>query len=261
MRRIRYIILAVVLTQMAVAAAQVKTLLVAESNLPYSGQTWYAYGSGGIDQGDIVDCWNQGKRIISAAYTDEGWFIVLAAHTGYTMQTYIVSREWPEQWISDKMRLGYAITSLSRSEEEWLVVLSQGSGIMSQVIWQEKWQNLEPWIAEQKNYGYSITDLTYDGNGWMVVMSQNSQFTSQGYFVSKSANDMMLKMPSEVWGKGYNIHQVEYGGGKFIVTFGNYSHGDERFQNLQANPEDVKGYIREQWVKGINIAYVGGGWD
>lgn len=261
MKRMRNIFLAVALMWMAAAAAQVKTLLVAESGLPYTNQTWFSYGSGNsIEQSDIVDCWNRGLRIIKAAYTGEGWMVILAANTGYTMQTYIVSEEWPEQWLSDKLQLGYAITALSHSPREWLVVLSQGSGISRQTIWQDTWQNLEPWIAEQKGYGYSITDLAYDGQGWMVVMSQDSPYTSQGYFVTDSSNDMMLKIPSEVWGKGYNIHQVEYGGGHYIVTFGNYASGDGRFQNLQVDPDNAKGYIREQWEKGDNIAYVGGGY-
>ena len=37
------------------------------------------------------------------------------------------------------------------------------------------------------------------------------------------------------------------------------AYGDERFQNLQVNPDDPKDYIRQQWEKGICIAYIGGG--
>ncbi len=263
MKRIKHILLAaaLLLTAQTATVAQVKTLLVSESGLPYSHQTWFAYGSGDIEQGDITGAWEQGKRITTAAYTDEGWFVIMAEGTPYTMQTYLLSEQWPEQWVSQKMAEGYAITALSRSPKQWLVVLSQGSGITRQTVWQNTWQNLEPWIAEQKNYGYCITDLAYDGHGWMVVMSQNSPYVSQGYFTTNSTNDMMLKIPQEVWQKGYNLHQVEYGGGFYVVTYGNYAHGDERFQNLQVNPDNAKDYIREQWEKGISIAYIGGGYQ
>jgi hypothetical protein len=239
--------------------AQNKTLLISESGLPYTAQTWFAYGSESIDQKDIVGCWDQGKRIVTAAYTGEGWFVIMAANTPYTMQTYFLSDQWPEEWLAKKTQEGYAITSLSRSEKQWLVVLSQGSGISRQIVWQNSWDNLAPWIAEQKNRGYSITDLAFDGKQWLVVMSQDSQFVSQGYFISKTTNDMMRSIQSEVWGKGFNLHQVCYGDGKYIVTFGNYASGDERFQNLQVSPDDPKDYIRQQWEKGICIAYIGGG--
>ena len=99
-------------------------MLVSESGLPYAEQSWFAYGSGDIEQADIMNCWNQGKRIVTAAYTTEGWFVIMAKNTGYTMQTYLVTEQWPEQWIADKTREGYAITSLSRSDKQWLVVLS-----------------------------------------------------------------------------------------------------------------------------------------
>jgi len=258
---IKKLLIAVVLMQVSatVALAQDKTLLISESGLPYTAQTWFAYGSENIDQKDIVGCWDQGKRIVTAAYTGEGWFLIMAGNTGYSMQTYLVSEAWPEDWIAQKTQEGYAITSMSRSNSQWLVVLSQGSGISRQIIWQNTWDNLAPWIAEQKGYGYSITDLAFDGKQWLVVMSQNSKFVSQGYFISETTNDMMRSIQSEVWNKGFNLHQVAYGGGKYIVTFGNYARGDERFQNLQVNPDDPKDYIRQQWEKGICIAYIGGG--
>jgi hypothetical protein len=260
MSMMKKLLFALLLMQVsAVAMAQDKTLLISESGLPYTGQTWFAYGSENIDQKDIVDCWGQGKRIVTAAYTGEGWFVIMAGNTPYSMQTYLVSEDWPEAWIAQKMQEGYAITSLSRSHSQWLVVLSQGSGITRQIIWQNTWDNLAPWIAEQKGYGYCITDFAFDGKQWLVVMSQNSKFVSQGYFTSDTNNDMMRSIQSEVWSKGFNLHQVAYGGGKFIVTFGNYAYGDERFQNLQVNPDNPKDYIREQWERGICIAYIGGG--
>ena len=63
------LLIAVLLMQLSVvtAMAQDKTLLISESGLPYTAQTWFAYGSNNIDQNDIVSCWDQGKRIVTAA--------------------------------------------------------------------------------------------------------------------------------------------------------------------------------------------------
>ena len=99
MKRIKQILIAVMLMQLSATAAiaQDKTLLVAESGLPYTAQTWFAYGSDNIDQNDITSNWDQGKRIVTAAYTGEGWFIIMAGNTNYSMQTYSVSANWPEE--------------------------------------------------------------------------------------------------------------------------------------------------------------------
>ena len=242
-----------------VMMAQSKTLLISESGLPYTEQTWYAYGVGQpLDESDIISNWNLGKRIVSAAYTKEGWLVIMAKNTGYVQQSFSLTKKWPEEWIADKTKNGYAITSLSRSNKEWLVVMSQGSGITSQTIWRNNWAELAPWITEQKDNGYFITDLAYDGKAWTVVMSRTPKYTSQGYFWEESTSGLMDRVQSNVWGRGFNLHQVVYGDGHYIVVFGNYRSDDSRFQNLQVSPDDAKEYIREQWNRGICISYVGG---
>ena len=240
--------------------AQSKTLLVSESGLPYTEQTWYAYCAGqSLVETDITSSWNLGKRIVSAAYTSEGWLVIMARNTEYTQQSFSLTDEWPEQWIEDKTKQGFAITSLSRSEKEWLIVMSQGSGITGQTIWRNSWTNLAPWIKEQYNNGYFITDLAYDGKAWTVVMSKTPKYLSQGYLWESDTSELLSRVEHGVWGRGFNLHQVVYGEGSYVVIFGNYANGDKRFQNLQVNPDDPKEYIREQWNRGISIAYVGGG--
>ena len=243
-----------------VMTAQNKTLLISESGHPYTEQTWYAYGVGEpLDENDIIGNWNLGKRIISAAYTKEGWLVVMAKNSEYVQQSFSLTKEWPEEWIAEKTKSGYAITTLSRSEKEWLVVMSQGSGITSQTIWRNEWDELAPWITEQKSNGYFITDLAFDGEAWTVVMSRTPKYISQGYFWEKSTTELMNRVQSTVWGRGFNLHQVVYGKGNYVVVYGNYSRGDNRFQNLQIDPDDAKAYIRQQWNRSICITYVGGG--
>ena len=243
-----------------VMIAQNKTLLISESDLPYTEQTWFAYGVGlPLDENDIIGNWNLGKRIVSAAYTKEGWFVVMAKNTDYVQQSFSLTKKWPEEWIAEKTKSGYAITSLSRSEKEWLVVMSQGSGITSQIIWRNDWTELAPWITEQTDNGYLITDLAFDGKAWTVVMSRTPKYTSQGYFWEPSISELMEHIQSTVWGRGYNLQQVVYGEGNYVVVYGNYARGDNRFQNLQVSPDDTKEYIHKQWDRGVSIAYVGGG--
>ena len=240
--------------------AQSKTLLISESGLPYTEQTWFAYGAGQpLEETDITSSWNLGKRIVSAAYTSEGWLIIMAKNTEYIQQSFSLTDEWPEEWIDAKTKQGFAITSLSRSEKEWLIVMSQGSGITGQTIWRNSWANLAPWIKEQNDNGYFITDLAYDGKAWTVVMSKTPKYLSQGYLWESDTSELLSRVEHGVWKRGFNLHQVVYGEGSYVVVFGNFANGDDRFQNLQVNPDDPKEYIRQQWDRGISIAYVGGG--
>ena len=137
--------------------------------------------------------------------------------------------------------------------------MSQGSGITSQIIWRNDWTELAPWITEQTDNGYLITDLAFDGKAWTVVMSRTPKYTSQGYFWEPSISELMEHILSTVWGRGYNLQQVVYGEGNYVVVYGNYARGDNRFQNLQVSPDDTKEYIHKQWDRGVSIAYVGGG--
>ena len=256
------ILFAILLMQFAVVAviAQNKTLIISESGLPYTEQSWFSYGLGGsLDESDITNSWNQGKRVVSAAYTSEGWLILVAKNSGYSRQTFTISEQWPAEWIEAKTKENYAVTSMARSESQWLVVMSQGSGITRQTMWQSSWSQLAPWITEQKGNGYFITDLAYDGKLWTVVMSQGTPYTSQGYFWATTTNELMGRVQTDVWGKGFNLHQVVYGEDHYVAVFGNYRQGDDRFQNLQITPDDPKEYIRQQCERGIGVAYVGGG--
>lgn len=262
MRMTKRFLLLVLLVLMipAAADAQTKTLLISETGVPYTEQSWFTYGEGStIDQNDITSCWDQGKRIVTAAYTSDGWLVIMAKGTGYTMQTYLLSEEWPDRWIEEKTREGYAITSMSKSETQWLVVMSLGSGITSQVMWRNTWAELAPWMTEQKTKGYCVTDIAFDGEGWAVVMSQNSKFLSQGYFWASSTQELMNRVKNDVWNRGFNLHQVVYGEGNYVAVFGNYKRDDDRYQNLQISPNMVRDYIRQQWEKGVSIVYVGGG--
>ena len=136
----RKILFAILLLQFVAVSAQNKTLIISESGLPYTEQSWFAYGLGNpIDESDITGCWSQGKRVVSAAYTSEGWLILVAKNNGFTRQTFTISEEWPGAWIEAKTKEDYAVTSLARSESQWLVVMSQGSGITRQTIWQNSW--------------------------------------------------------------------------------------------------------------------------
>lgn len=108
--------------------AEDKTLIITETVLPYTSQTWLYSGSNPFPGKDIGKNWDEGRRITSVAYTKNGWFVTMAKNTGIGMQTYSTDVSWPGEWISKNWNDGYRITSVAKSCNHWCVVMSQGSG-------------------------------------------------------------------------------------------------------------------------------------
>lgn len=123
----------VVALQCFVALKAQNFTAVSESGSGYQNQTWFSSGVGkSLDENYIKQYWNEGKRITSVSYNDNGWFVVMSKNSGYTMQTYHYASDWPSDWLSKKQKEGYRITSINSDGNKWLIVMSQGSGISSQ---------------------------------------------------------------------------------------------------------------------------------
>lgn len=257
-----YILLSLLILPLLSGKAQNKTFIICETDIPYQPQTWFYSGLGNkLDEANIKKYWDKGFRITSAAYTSNGWFITMAKNTGLTEQTYKLSSSWPDEWFETKWREGYKITSMGRSDSQWLFVMSKGSGITKQSVWIAEWSKLSAWIAEKKKEYYFITAMAYNGRNWAIVLSKNSEYSTQGYFFTDTQNELESKIKENVWDRGYNLHKIGYGNGKYFVVYGNYKVKDNRGQNYKVNPDDVKQFISARWKDNLYIAYIGGGYS
>lgn len=242
-------------------SAQNKTILITESHLPYKSQTWFYSGLGnGLQTSKIKSYWDEGKRITSVAYTTNGWFVTMAQNTGITMQTYKCSQNWPKEWINEYWKQDYYITSITRSDKEWLVVMSKGLDFTDQSWNRDTWENMRPWILEKRDNGFYITDMAFNGTLWTVVVSKTTKYTSQGYVFAESGH-VNPTIKSNVYDQGYNVHLIEYGGGHFVIVYGNYSENDSRDQSWAVDPVDAKSFIQQKWDDSHDIAYIGGGYS
>lgn len=234
-----------------------------ETQLPYSGQTWFTCGYGNpIDGNAIKEKWDEGKRITSLAYTKEGWFVTMANNTGIGMQTYNVTAAWPQDWIDEKWDQDYSITAIGRSNEHWCVVMSQGSGYTSQSMIRNTWSEIAEWYSTKRDQGRFITDVAYDGKYWTVIMSKTDKYASQGYLWGDTYDEVHDEIKNKVWGRSYNVHQIVYGNGSYLVVYGNYAQNDDRRQSYNLDPsDDLKGYIRGKWDSSYDISYIGGGYS
>lgn len=173
---------------------------VSESGTGYKEQTWFCNDE--LNQDKIKTNWDKGKRIVSASYTDKGWFVVMAKNTGYTMQTYHYDRTWPSDWIQKKQSEGYRFTTVGHNQQKWMLVLSKGTGFTTQNWYYGSWSTVRDNIKSRWNEGYYITSLLWDGSAWFVVMSKGAKYDFQKYVWGSTYSEIRKKI-KEQWDKGY----------------------------------------------------------
>ena len=256
----KLLLLILLSTVASLGKAQDKTIIITESDRSYTNQTWFYSGKGKALQEDkIKKHWNQEeRRITSAAYTKNGWFITMARNTGIGKQTYSYAIKWPEEWIKSKWEDGYRITSIARGKEKWLVVMSKGHDYTAQSYCRDNLSNIKIWIKRNWDRGMYITNATFDGTLWTVVMSRTENFASQGYFFADNYDNMAAEIREDVWGKDLCVQLIESDGDDYLVVYGRYIDGD-RAQNYSVNNSDVSKYIRKRWDNSYHISYLGGG--
>lgn len=242
------------------ASAQ-QTIILTENNSPYTEQSWIYSGLGNaFPEKDVKEKWDEGKRITSIAYTNKGWFLVMAKNTGIGMQTKRTDSNWPSSWIKNNWDDNYYITTIAKSSSQWVVVMSKGEGYSGQAYIRDSWTNVASWISNKWNENYYITDVCYTGTNWAVVMSKHSKYTDQGYLWINNTKEMNDIIEREVWKKGYNLQMIEYGAGNFLVVYCKYNDNNSRIQGYGVNNKDVKEYIKNSWNESRSIIHIGGGY-
>ena len=240
--------------------AENKTLIITESGLPYTSQTWITTGSDPFPGELINKNWDEGRRITSVAYTRDGWFVIMDKDTGIGMQTYNTDASWPRNWISENWDDGYRITSITKSSSYWCVVMSKGFGYTAQTYKQGSWDELKKWIKETWDLGYDITDAAYNGKNWTIVMSKGTPYSTQGYLWAKSYSELKTKIKERVWDKDRSLISIDSDGSEYFVVYGKYKDGHTPGQSYIENPSNVSKFISDEWGKSRSISHVGGGY-
>ena len=116
--------------------AQDNSIILTQSGLPYTYQTWFSSGYGNDLQTDkIKQYWDDNRYITSAAYTLNGWFVTMTRNCGFTGQTYYYSKNSPWDWVKEKWDEGYYLTTVASNEQKWFFVMSKGVNYTSQSYW------------------------------------------------------------------------------------------------------------------------------
>lgn len=239
-----------------VVADNGETFIVMRKDTGYSSDVWWCNGA--FPASKIKEEWNSDRRITTAAYNANGWFMSASKNTGITMQTYYFEKAWPKQWIDENFAKGYRISSVAVGEDKWFIVMSQGTGLGNQVWFQGDNNTLGAKIQENWNKGYRITSMCQYYGQWFVVMSQNSKYSMQTYCFNTSKKDAFDWIQKH-WNEGYRITAFAGNdtGSVFFSVVSKMANGSvpgETYINSSSPSES----INKNWREGYCIAYIGG---
>lgn len=233
-------------------------IILAQQETKMYNQTWFYSGSGNsLQETKIKEYWNEDFYINSIAYTSKGWFVTMAKGLKWTNQSYSYKSSWPDEWIHEKKKAGYMITSLSSSNSNWMVVMSQNTDYNAQEICSAPWATQREWIKKWWNNDYYITSVTCRNGMWTVVMSKTALYTDQTYMFSSTVDGIKEKIKIK-WDEGYRIIAFEYGGGEYLCVMCKLANAKTPMQKYQINSSDINNFIKEIWNDSYDVIYVGG---
>lgn len=238
--------------------AQNETIIIMQDNTGLSSQSWFYSGSGNsLQEGEILKNWNEDRYITAAAYTSKGWFVSMAKGTKWTNQSYKYTSQWPDDWVHELVDVGYMITSLAASNNNWLIVMSKGSDYKKQALCCGPWSTIKESIDIWWYADYFITGIACQNGMWTVVMSLTDLYSGQTYFATSDLSTLKTTI-KEKWDEGYIITALEYVGGEFFCVMSKRKDGKFTKEYWKLNPSDVSKHIKEYWDKNYSISYIGG---
>lgn len=196
-------------------------------------------------------------RISSISYGENKWTIVMSVGTGYTGQTWNLTKSYPSDWILEKWDENYYITSISNGGDQWALSMSKGTGFTDQIcLTKSSFPDQE--IAEEWEEGYHITSICYGEGEWVIIMSKDSGFEEQSFW--KGA-EFPTSWIDKKWDEGKSILSVGYGGGAWAVVMGKGAgFTKQTYWRGGYYPRD---WIKEKWDENYDISSVcfgGGEW-
>ncbi|KAH7836960.1 hypothetical protein Vadar_007868 [Vaccinium darrowii] len=123
--------------------------------------------------------WEQNYRITAVAGATNGSsLVVMSKGTEYGHQCYECRASFPFDWINDKWRKGYFVTSLATSAGTWRVVMSQGAGFFDQVV--------------ELDFAYPREGIHYRWNEGFYITATASTRQQAAIILSRSATKHAL---------------------------------------------------------------------
>lgn len=151
----------------------------------------------------------------------------------------------------------YRITACNYGDDNWAIVMSQGSGIDGQTTLRDANYPKE-WIKKKWDENYYITSCTYGDGEWMVVMSESIDYENQAYNIKDYFPADWIK---EKWALDFYITSITYGNGQWAVVMSKGTdYTNQAYKKSETFPVE---YIRAKWDEDYyvtNITYGDGLW-
>lgn len=238
--------------------------MTGRTGLGYTAQKWFYSGVGNeLQATQIKEYWDQGYRITSAAYTSNGWTVVMSTGSQYTMQTYHYAKEWPTDWLDQRRNEGYRITDLTQGEGgKWFIVMSKSDTPLKDAWTVGDWDNTLRYDVKKKwADGYSIDNVcSYTcsrGSDWIIHYVKKPE---QQIVKWTDSNQPYENYIDEMYQKGYIIDIIETGSTDEIMMVFTKRDGDTRYRwGTNLDGESFKTEAQNIYDQGGHIAHVGGG--
>lgn len=144
------------------------------------------------------------------------WVVVMSKwrEDDNTTQSYIVSDEFPVEYIEEKEKGGYFIYLIEYANNEWIVVMNKIQDFSQEQVWEIDNEYPEDFIDNHWD-GYFVTDIEYGGGTWAIVMSEDaSDYRGQSYSTDETFPQDFIVGREE---KGYFVTDIEYGDGYWVT--------------------------------------------
>lgn len=145
-----------------------------------------------------------GYAITHIAYGDSKWITVYSKGTGYTYQTTMMTRQFPEESIKENWKKDYHITDMVYGGGWWTIIMSKGSTITKQHhhIW-DSWEQSN--IDEEGISDKYLTEAVKQGGKWYMIFSEDKDISTQDTEVDISIPEKTI---SAKWNSGYFISRA-----------------------------------------------------
>ncbi len=147
-----------------------------------------------------------GYAITHIAYGDGKWITVYSKGTGFTAQTTLMTREFPEESIKENWKKDYHVTDMVYGGGWWTIIMSKGSSITKQHhhIW-DTWEQSN--IDEEGMSNKYLTESVKQGSKWYMIFSEDRDIYTQDTEVELTVPEKTI---STKWSNGYFISRAFY---------------------------------------------------
>jgi hypothetical protein len=178
----------------------------------------------------------------------ETWSIVMSKGLDYKQTYSSVDSVSHNDWINQKWKEGFSITSLAAGDRRWLVVMSKDVGYTSQTFSNEVTEFPGDFIEGKWGEGYRITSVANTGGKWVVLMTKGTGYTEQTYFWGYPFPTDKIK---EKQALGFEITYLASDHKQWMVVMSKGSgYSDQIYYWTEDSPSD---WINQKWSQGYYI--------